>query len=171
MTRSEPIPWYNPAIDGEAWMTHLETTKLQELVQSRHQCTYLEIGTHHGHSLWSVKDFVATAHAIDHHAFPYPMQLDQQSNSRIMFYKAKAEKMAHIFKNHSLDVLFIDGNHRRVTLDFALYFTKVKKGGLIIFHDYNQQGFPWVTSLVDSLEHEFECNFLDSLAWFTKTHE
>lgn len=41
------------------------------------------------------------------------------------------------FENESIDFLFIDGDHtyNAVKKDFELYYPKVKKNGLIFFHD------------------------------------
>jgi predicted O-methyltransferase YrrM len=47
-----------------------------------------------------------------------------------------------ILKEHKLDFLFIDGDHRYegVRLDFEMYSPLVRGGGLVAFHDIVQDG-------------------------------
>jgi hypothetical protein len=51
------------------------------------------------------------------------------------------------FVNESVDFLFIDGDHTydAVRQDYELYFPKIRKGGLIFFHDsrMNRGGAPF----------------------------
>lgn len=44
------------------------------------------------------------------------------------------------YKDDSIDFLYIDGNHSydSVLKDIKLYWPKVKRGGLVIFDDYNE---------------------------------
>jgi predicted O-methyltransferase YrrM len=44
------------------------------------------------------------------------------------------------FKNESIDFLFVDGDHRykSVKEDLKLWFPKIKPGGIISGHDYNE---------------------------------
>jgi hypothetical protein len=43
-----------------------------------------------------------------------------------------------LIEDESLDIVFIDGDHSEngVTLDLEIYYKKIKKGGLIVGHDY-----------------------------------
>ena len=49
-------------------------------------------------------------------------------------------KLKNILNNREIDVLFIDGDHRKeyVISDFENYFPLVKKNGFILFDDYHQ---------------------------------
>jgi len=156
--RSEKLPWDNNGI--QAWMTHIETEQLQKLAYGE----YMEIGTYQGHSLMSVLPFVDNAIGIDHKRRP---QVDKlvMANSKIEYIISKSAKVAHLFKDNSIDVLFIDGDHNIVALDFVYYFPKVKIGGTVIFHDYFGC-YPRIIALVDSLPYEI--HHLESLAWFVK---
>lgn len=57
---------------------------------------------------------------------------------RFMIHKTTSEKAATGFEDQSLDMTFIDGDHtyEMVKQDIKLWPPKIRKGGLIIFHDY-----------------------------------
>lgn len=57
---------------------------------------------------------------------------------KIVWIKNKSQDVANIFPDNSFDFVYIDGNHQYeyVMLDIALYFPKVKVGGLLCGHDY-----------------------------------
>ena len=62
---------------------------------------------------------------------------------------ARSHDAAPFFKDGSLDVVFIDGDHRydSVVADITDYVPKVRDGGLVIFNDYvcdGQGSFPGV---------------------------
>jgi len=48
-----------------------------------------------------------------------------------------SQRVSHLFKDGSIDLLFIDGDHSAegVKRDYDLYAPKVKPGGTILFHD------------------------------------
>lgn len=52
-----------------------------------------------------------------------------------------------------IDLLFIDGDHsfRGVKNDYEKFSPKIKNGGVIVFHDYNEKGAEWVTKFVDTV--------------------
>ncbi len=158
MNEERGLPWVHDGI--EAWMTPTETAQLQKLAYGR----YCEIGTYQGHSLMAVLPRVKHAIGIDPKEYPSVSKLKKKHHNKLLFLKRKAE---YLDLMGGFDVLFIDGNHDRVALDFAYYFPKVKVGGTIIFHDYYHL-YPKVIALVDSLPYEI--HHLESLAWFIKTH-
>ena len=55
---------------------------------------------------------------------------------------SNARNVCDEIKNDSIDILYIDGDHsyEAVLQDLKLYYDKVKKGGLIIGDDYNEEG-------------------------------
>lgn len=57
---------------------------------------------------------------------------------RIMHYRSYSHKSHHLFRDESLDFVYIDGAHDydSVKRDIELYLPKVKKGGYIGGHDY-----------------------------------
>ena len=71
-------------------------------------------------------------------------------------YDAKLIRMptidaARFFEDGSCDFVFIDADHRyeAVNADIHAWFSKVRKGGMIIGHDYNPQEFPGVVQAVN----------------------
>lgn len=62
--------------------------------------------------------------------------------------KNYAEKAAKIFKDNSIDLVFIDAEHtfKDVKKDFKTWFPKVKAGGKIVFHDMHFPAPNWVTT-------------------------
>jgi hypothetical protein len=51
-------------------------------------------------------------------------------------------RAAALFENDSLDVVYIDGNHRQeqCLMDLRAWFPKIRPGGTIAGHDYNEVG-------------------------------
>lgn len=47
---------------------------------------------------------------------------------------------ASLFGNDSLDLVFIDGNHREIGLDVDTWLPKVKPGGILCGHDWRRGG-------------------------------
>jgi hypothetical protein len=53
-----------------------------------------------------------------------------------------SENVHDLFEDTSVDLVYVDGNHSysSVLLDATLYWPKLKKGGMMIFDDYNESG-------------------------------
>lgn len=66
-------------------------------------------------------------------------KLRQWYGVRVFAYKALSWEAAPKFENAGFDFVFIDGDHRAasVTRDLKDWSTKVKKGGLVIGHDWD----------------------------------
>lgn len=58
---------------------------------------------------------------------------------------------AELYKNESLDFVFIDAEHDydNVKIDISTWYPKIKPGGIIAGHDYNSYDFPGVKAAVD----------------------
>lgn len=56
-----------------------------------------------------------------------------------------------------LDMLIIDGDHseRGISLDLALWYAHVKRGGYILCHDYDSKNWPHVKSVIDRVGDEY----------------
>lgn len=85
--------------------------------------------------------------------------------------KAKAAEIAVIFDDGSLDFVYVDGNHtyQAVLEDIALYYPKVKKGGLICGHDYRPEVRENVFDAVNEFckKHNLKLNAdIDSTDWW-----
>jgi hypothetical protein len=69
-------------------------------------------------------------------------------------YEMESLKAAEAFRDGSLDAVFIDGNHRleAVRADLAAWIPKVKVGGIIAGHDYDEQ------EVKQAVDEEFACD-------------
>ncbi len=61
---------------------------------------------------------------------------------RVQFIRASADQAANMIADHSLDFIFIDGDHSYpgVLADCTNYFNKVRSGGIITGDDYSIDG-------------------------------
>jgi predicted O-methyltransferase YrrM len=61
----------------------------------------------------------------------------EKYSHRFQFIKDFSFNVVNSFSNDSVDFIFIDGDHtyEAVKQDFELYFPKIKRNGLIYFHD------------------------------------
>ena len=74
------------------------------------------------------------------HADAYSVAMDntREHAERAHMLRCKGEIAANLFPDGSLDFVYIDANHtyEAVTEDIALWYPKVKKGGILAGHDY-----------------------------------
>jgi predicted O-methyltransferase YrrM len=72
--------------------------------------------------------------------------------NKIIIYRMTSVDAVKVVPNNSLDFVFIDANHayEYIKEDVKLWTPKVKKGGLISGHDYNNERFG-VTQAVDEI--------------------
>jgi cephalosporin hydroxylase len=70
---------------------------------------------------------------------------------------------------HPHDVLIIDGDHSYdgVKADFVNYLSAVKRGGYIIFDDYNVRDWPGVKEFVDTSVRDNSNVTLVGTSWRT----
>jgi predicted O-methyltransferase YrrM len=63
-------------------------------------------------------------------------------NHFVELIKSDSCSAASLFENESLDFVFIDGNHwyDYVKKDIEAWLPKIKKGGIISGHDYEENG-------------------------------
>lgn len=72
------------------------------------------------------------------HNLYYPYGNLETSN-RVVFFREPSARAALRFRDHTIDMVFIDGDHsyRSVLNDITAWERAVKPGGLICGHDYN----------------------------------
>ncbi len=65
-----------------------------------------------------------------------------EGHFRVMFEQVDSFVAANNFKDGSIDMVFLDGNHcyEFISKDIAAYLPKMKKGGIISGHDYDDPG-------------------------------
>ncbi len=77
---------------------------------------------------------------------------------RFAFIQEKSLKACDVFENESLDFAFIDGAHdyESVKADIIAWRGKIKPGGWLIMHDYDNPSFPGVRQAVEEMFSEFD---------------
>lgn len=128
-----------------------------DLVANRKPKRIVELGTHYGTSLWSFSQAVkdqknnAEINAVDmwkgeRHAGFYGEEVFETvkkikekwySNLKINLIRKTFDEAVFDFEDNSIDILHIDGLHtyEAVRNDFENWFPKVKKNGILLFHD------------------------------------
>ena len=66
----------------------------------------------------------------------------KQYEDKIVWLEDFSQNVHQKIDDDSVDILYIDGEHSydAVSLDLQLFYSKVKKGGLVIGDDYNESG-------------------------------
>lgn len=62
----------------------------------------------------------------------------ERSEDRVQVLRLSSQEAAHLFEDHTLDWIYVDGDHREdaVRSDIEKYWPKLKRDGLMIFDDY-----------------------------------
>ena len=86
---------------------------------------------------------------------------------KLTILRTTSEKAAENFDKESLDLVFIDGIHLYdyVKQDIKLWFPKIKKGGILMGHDYGS-GFPGVAKAVNELIKKEDLHLGDDATWW-----
>lgn len=104
--------------------------------------TFVEVGVEYGIFSKDVARIVrpASLHLIDLDLSRVVLSdLERiSSETKIFLHEGMSEEMLTEFDDESLDVIYVDADHRYegVSADIRVSVPKVKKGGLIIFNDY-----------------------------------
>lgn len=98
---------------------------------------YVEVGTFHGASAYAASENALIVYSID----IYDWQPKVSNDSKIIYLKETSVDYVEDYKNNDpfIDTLFIDGSHEYdyVLKDCNALIPLVKKGGIIMFDDYN----------------------------------
>lgn len=135
-----------------AWYGH--TPFLRYIIREVRPRTFVELGTHHGHSFFSacnaIKQFDigCLAYAIDtwkgdEHSGFYGEDIFANFNMRVSRYpfantiRDTFDSASNIFDNGFIDLLHIDGLHtyNAVKNDFYRWLPKLSKKGILLLHD------------------------------------
>jgi len=109
-------------------------------------CEWLEIGSWIGESalLFASFDFVKRLDCVDPmdtknkvHKFK---ERTMHLKDKIFIHSFYSKEYSKKIKDKSLDVVYIDGNHsyESVSEDLELWYEKIKCGGFLCGHDYNE---------------------------------
>lgn len=150
------------------------TKLIIDLIQSYDYKSWVEIGVGSGVNMAQVMEACPDLIYFGIDPFKVYDEYKDDINAtdiRIMRNKIKAERLfkqyatqwSYLFENRSIDIpemfddesidlVFVDGNHdyEYVKADLQIYWTKIRKGGVMIGHDYFlDQMFPGVKRAVD----------------------
>lgn len=141
-----------------------------------------EIGTRHGHSakLWCETVPGLKLTCIDPYSIYRPRKSQEKQDSvfesaqetlapfDVTFLRESSTKVSDRFEDGSLDFVHIDGDHAfdMVMQDLIFYVPKVRKGGMILIHDYFNfyQG-----GVIQAVNAYTECHLIRP--WFTTRDE
>jgi predicted O-methyltransferase YrrM len=96
---------------------------------------YVEIGTKCGGSAILIKTFNPEIDVYTIDCTEEPVEKEKLNELGIRFFHEYSERLAEVW-GKPIQVLFIDGNHNEVLMDFNAWEKYVVKGGIILFHDY-----------------------------------
>ena len=98
------------------------------------------------------------------------LQRVEFAGNRAVIMRTYSHKAAKKVEDHSLDFVFIDGNHsyEGVKSDIKLWLPKIKKGGFISGHDLNHPRLPGVSKAVYEAFKESEVEKDDNRTWFVE---
>ena len=96
---------------------------------------YVEVGTLHGASAYAASENALVVYSID----IYDWQPKVSDDPKIRYFKGTSEDFVKANPNLELDTIFIDGSHENdsVKRDCDALIPLVKRGGIIMFDDYN----------------------------------
>ena len=177
--------YYNPNFEYEEifsdwdwpWAGH--KFFIYDFIRNLKPKVIVELGTHKGTSFFSmcqaVKDgkLKTKLYAIDtwkgdKHTGFYDESIFKEVNfiknkyypkQNIYFIRKFFDEAVFGFKNNSIDLLHIDGLHtyKAVKHDFETWFNKVKKDGIILFHDTHEKKDDFgVYKLWEKLKNKFK---------------
>lgn len=95
------------------------------------------------------------------------------AGKRAVIMRMMSHQAAPKIKEHSLDFVFIDGDHsyEGTKLDIKLWLPKIKKGGWIGGHDYHHETRPDLHGIDKAVDEAFEKNRIetdDNHTWFVR---
>jgi len=143
-----------------AWMEH--SPLVIGLVRMLRPRRFVELGTHHGHSFYSIVEAMGLmegnglgeAIAIDswegdpqagyygQDVFVEFEKLLEHCKDTVGFMRTDFDQASSHFASSSIDLLHIDGFHayRSVRHDFSEWLPKLSPGAVVLFHDVNEYG-------------------------------
>lgn len=97
-----------------------------------------QMAIEHGHELSCVDNFVSGAPGIIDVEKEFKKNMDR-SRVKYQLLCMESKRAAHLFDDEEVDFVFIDGDHRYEGTrdDIKFWFPKLRKGGFMLFHDYN----------------------------------
>jgi|LakMenEpi03Aug12_release.lakeMendotaPanAssembly.Ray.scaffolds.fasta_scaffold08789_29 hypothetical protein len=118
---------------------------------------YVEIGCYIGESTALVLGFpqIKNLHCVD--VWPdlnvknlFDTRISTSGKNHVKIHHTSSKKFAETV-NYEIDVVYIDGDHsyNSVKQDISVWYPKIKKGGFLCGHDYNQESWPDCKRAID----------------------
>jgi predicted O-methyltransferase YrrM len=125
---------------------------------NREEAQILEIGTYYGLTAAVIAEAAPKANIITLNPLEWEVQdaryaLHRYENVSVIC-RHSWDYLEMLAPEWMLDMVFIDGDHKRVRLDLP-WWNRVKEGGLILFHDYTPLGNPRHCPPVYEVVNEF----------------
>lgn len=85
-----------------------------------------------------------------------------KSDHRVVIHRTTSDCYLNSLDNNSIDMVYIDTTHEYIQtkMELELSRSKVKNGGLICGHDYNQSAFPGVFRAVNEFLETYNLNMI-----------
>jgi predicted O-methyltransferase YrrM len=86
-------------------------------------------------------------------------------SDKIKMYKGNTHDLVNEFLDNNFDVVFIDADHsyQGVSIDFSLYYSKVKPDGFIVFHDYGDSMWTGIKLFCDEMVAQNKIKFINQV--------
>lgn len=113
--------------------------------KGRSICAVAPLAKQRGIHMWAVDPWYANL-GLDAMLYQFKNHLIYFSlNETVIPMRSPSHMLAPFFPSHSLDLIFLDGPHdyENVKLDIQSWLPKVKPGGWIGGHDYDEKGDSW----------------------------
>lgn len=146
-----------------------------------------EVGVRKGDNIVKVANcsFIKRLYLIDHY-LPHvessgvEVTLEQQRTfyaqmfnnlhpyvNKVVFVSVPSDFASTLFSDNYFDFVYIDGGHsyENVTNDLNFWFHKVRKGGVLCGHDFNNKCTPEVAEAVRDFSKSSTLYVLDDLDW------
>lgn len=101
-------------------------------------------------------------------AFKKAIEVIKNDRDRVKIHRKKSLDIVGKFEDHSLDLVFIDGDHsyQGVSDDIKAWLPKIKFGGYIGGHDFDEPRFSGVREAVEENFNMDEIELGDDYTWF-----
>lgn len=83
-------------------------------------------------------------------------------SGKVRFIKGKTQDVAHNFENESFDLILVDADHsyEGAISDIHNYWPKLRKNGIMVFHDFGGSAWPGVEKACVQAVNERILNFI-----------
>lgn len=163
---------------GHFWSGEAEEM-FNHLLQLDKDAIVVELGCFHGRSstvigeaseivgfkFWCIDNFTIDGEDAEANFRKYVLA----NYKNCILIKDSADNAA-TYWNYKIDYLFIDANHQEdgITADCENWLGFVKSGGVVQFHDYMGDSFPWLAPIVDSYTKGWETLSQKDLSCFKR---